>query len=191
MTDIDLTLSPWDRLAKLAPPGTNVVDLQEAASRWSLTADVYAAAADIWEDKLMTIDNAPDVNTQDPSDLATMGGISRVRQDGILIDFAVSATFGNTQAARRSQSIQIKTIIRRLRAKAKPHSPLVHSQRYNPWRNMPRCMCFCHNANGVPNTSFNCDDDGYSWTTDSGSVYGPDTQCSCTCGQFIIIDNGE
>lgn len=172
MTDIDLSLSPWDRLARLAPPGTNADDLQSAASRWSLTADVYNAAADLWEDKLMSIDMGPDVNEQDPSDYKTMGPITQIRQDGITLSFAVSTQSGNTQAARRSQAIQIRTIVRRLRARGKPHSPLVHSPKYNPWRNMPRCTCWCHSY--VP--------DGM--IPDDVAL----AECGCPCDTIIVVD---
>lgn len=128
---IDLTIEPWQRLAKLAPPGTSEGDLQVAAQRWAITADVYAAAADLWEEMLLTIDFSPD----EERTLENPGPVSAVSQDGIRVDYAVSNQSGNTQNARRSQSIQIRTMVRRLRAKAKPYTPLVHSTDYNPWVN--------------------------------------------------------
>ena len=139
---VDLTLVPWDRLAKLAPPQTPSDDLQAAADRWAVTADVYAAAADLWEEKLLTIDpgpdNAPVVN---PSDLLGSGVISSISQDGISINYAVSVRAGNTQNARLSQINQINKIIRGLRAKSKPNSPLMHTRDYNPWTGRRFCQC--------------------------------------------------
>lgn len=184
MTTIDLSLSPWDRLAKLAPPGTHADDLQSAAGRWSLTADVYNAAADLWEEKLLGIDLSPDPNlTVDTNNPLASGHVSSIMQDGIRVEYSVSVQGGNSQNARRSQANQILKIVRTLRAKGKPYSPLVHSKRYNPWRNMPVCRCWCHNANGVPNTSFDQDETD-NWWVEGGQG------CACSCGQFIIIDDG-
>lgn len=132
---VDLTMVPWDRLAKLAPPGTPVEELQVAADRWAITADVYGAAADLWEEKLLSIDLSPDPPTPfDPAN-PLAGKISGITQDGIRIEYAVSNQAGDTQNSRRSQVIQIRAIVRSLRAKSKPHSPLVHSRDYNPWKN--------------------------------------------------------
>jgi hypothetical protein len=122
----------------LAPPGTNVVELQEAADRWGVTADVYNAAADLWEDKLNSIDLSPDPDEVSTPD-APSGKVASIAQDGISITYAQSGKTGNTQAARLSQVAQIKNIIRGYRAKGKPHSPLVHRVDYNPWRNMAPC----------------------------------------------------
>lgn len=132
---VDLTMVPWDRLARLAPPGTAQEDLQSAADRWALTADVYGAAADLWEEKLLAIDLSPDTpQAFDPAN-PLAGKVSGITQDGIRIEYAVSNQAGDTQNSRRSQVIQIRAIVRSLRAKSKPHSPLIHSRDYNPWRN--------------------------------------------------------
>lgn len=135
---VDLSQEPWPRLSKLAPPETPTSEQQIAADRWALTADVYNAAADLWEDKLMGINLGPDENpTFDPNNPLASGRVSSISQDGISVAFAQSTQDGNTQNARRSQAIQIRAIIRGLRAKGKPHSPLVHSREYNPWTNTP------------------------------------------------------
>jgi hypothetical protein len=133
---VDLAIEPWPRLARLAPPGTTSEAIQEAADRWGVTADIYAAAADLWEDKLTSIDLAPDPDEVSTPENPT-GKISSVAQDGISITYAQTGKVGNTQTARIAQVAQIKSIIRQYRAKAKPHSPLVHRTDYNPWRNRP------------------------------------------------------
>lgn len=132
----DLTIEPWPRLARLAPPGTPSDALQEAADRWGVTADVYNAAADLWEDRLSSIDLAPDPDEVSTPD-APSGKVSSIAQDGISITYAQTAKSGNTQTARIAQVAQIKSMVRTLRAKGKPHSPLVHRTDYNPWRNRP------------------------------------------------------
>lgn len=135
---VDLSLEPWPRLAKLAPPGTPASELQIAADRWAVTADVYGAAADLWEEKLLAIDLAPDPDPVfDPDNPLGSGRISSISQDGISVNFAQSKVAGDNQNARRSQVIQIRAIIRGLRAKTKAHSPLVHRVDYNPWVNTP------------------------------------------------------
>lgn len=140
---IDLSVTPWDRLAKLAPPSTPTNDLQTAAQRWAITADVYGAAADLWEEKLMGIDLGPDPDsTFDANNPMSGGRVQSVSQDGISINFAVSALSGETQTSRLAQASQIRGIIRGLRAKQKPHSPLIHSRDYNPWLNRRRCTCY-------------------------------------------------
>jgi len=127
---VDLTGVPWSRLSKLAPPDTTGTDLQEAADRWALRADVYAAAADLWEDKAMLVDMAPDVD-------GTVGDgtqkVSRVSQDGITVEYADDALAGNNQSTRIAQLGQINARVRYLRSKSKPYSPLVHDPLYDPW----------------------------------------------------------
>src|SRR5688572_15309777 len=91
---VDLTTVPWDRLAKLAPPGTPGTDIQAAADRYSLTTDLYAAAADLWEEAANAINLQVD---ETPS-----GGdrpIKSVTQDGISVTYADSP-IGDTQATR-------------------------------------------------------------------------------------------
>lgn len=134
----DLSLEPWPRLTRLAPPGTPTSELQIAADRWAVTADVYGAAADLWEEKLLSIDLGPDDNPSfDPADPLASGRVSSMSQDGLSVSFAQSTQDGNTQNARRSQAIQIRAIVRGLRAKQKPYSPVAHSKDYNPWKNTP------------------------------------------------------
>jgi hypothetical protein len=127
---VDLTMIPWNRLAKLAPPGTNEADLQIAAENWALNADVYNAAADLWEEKALGID----VTNEDESSVS-VGAISSVSQDGISVTYANDALAGNGLSSRISQVGQMMATVRRLRAKGKPTSPLVHNEDYNPWLN--------------------------------------------------------
>lgn len=64
----DLDVAPWNRLERLAPTGTAEVDLQEAADRYAAVAatrstlatydDLYAAAADLWEEYAMTLETS-------------------------------------------------------------------------------------------------------------------------------------
>lgn len=130
---VDLTIGPWDRLARLAPPDTNTTDLQSAANRWALNADVYNAAADLWEDATMLIDSAPDETEQD-----TERVVNRVSQDGITVEYATDALAGNNQSSRIAQRAQMLATVRRLRARGKPTSPKVHDTDYDPWRNVPQ-----------------------------------------------------
>lgn len=132
MADIDLTVVPWDRLARLAPPGTNEVQLQAAASRHSTNTDIYAAAADLWEEAALLIDLAPD-ETGGSGDQV----VSKVSQDGITVEYASDALAGNNQSSRQAQYAQYMANARRFRKRSKPTSPLVHSVDYNPWVNTP------------------------------------------------------
>ena len=127
---VDLTTVPWNRLAKLAPPGTNSEDLQEAADRWALRADVYNAAADLWEEKALAIDTTPEAAPEPGA-----ASVSSVSQDGISVTYANDALAGNGLTARIAQRGQCLAAVRRLRAKGKPTSPVVHSADYNPWLN--------------------------------------------------------
>lgn len=124
---VDLTTKPWNRLSKLAPPATPADDLQEAADRWALRADVYAAAADLWEEQALAID----ITTQDTPD-ATQA-VSSVSQDGISVTYASDALSGNGLSARIAARGQMLSNARRLRARSKPTSPLVHDPDYDPW----------------------------------------------------------
>lgn len=125
---VDLTTVPWDRLAKLAPPGTNSADIQAAADRWATNADVYNAAADLWEELLFTVDIAPDANPE-PADRV----VNKISQDGITVEYASDPLAGNNQSTRVAQAAQIRQRVRQLRSRGKPTSPLVHSDEYNPW----------------------------------------------------------
>lgn len=133
---VDLSIEPWPRLARLAPPGTSSVALQEAADRWGVTADLYNAAADLWEDRLSLIDVSPDPDEVSTPD-APSGRVASIAQDGISVTYAQTAKTGDTQSARLAQVAQINSIIRGYRKRGKPHSPLVHRTDYNPWRNRP------------------------------------------------------
>lgn len=139
---VDLTMVPWNRLAKLAPPGTIEVDLQAAADRWSLNTDIYNAAADLWEDAALMaaliIDLAPDPSSD--ADAGT-GKISSITQDGISVTYASDALAGDNQSSRSAQYGAMMATVRRLRARGKPTSPLVHDPKYNPWLNTERPQC--------------------------------------------------
>lgn len=125
---VDLTLVPWNRLAKLAPPGTKIDDLQAAADRHSTKTDLYAAAADLWEEAALAIDIACTVD----SDSATPA-VSSVSQDGISVTYATDPLAGNGNSALVGRRAQMMATSRRLRARAKPSSPLVHRDTYDAW----------------------------------------------------------
>ncbi len=124
----DLGIPPWDRLARLAPPETSEADLQAAAERWAVTADLYAAAGDLWEEFALSIDTSPD--TVDPDAPKTVQSVS---QDGVSVTYATDALAGNNQSTRIAQYQQAMNKVRLLRSRSKPHSPLMHDRRYNPW----------------------------------------------------------
>lgn len=126
---VDLTMVPWNRLKKLAPPNTSLEDLQEAADRWALRADMYAAAADLWEDAAMAVDITNDC----APDNTKTGNVQSVSQDGISVTYSTDPLAGNGLSARVASRSQMLATARRLRAKAKPSSPLVHDSAYNPW----------------------------------------------------------
>lgn len=124
---VDLTTVPWNRLAKLAPPGTNAQDLQDAADRWALTADVYNAAADLWEEAAYAIDvTTSDVNT------ATQA-VKSVSQDGISVTYADDALAGNGLSARVGSRAQMLATAKQLRMRGKPKSVLMHDDTYDAW----------------------------------------------------------
>lgn len=124
---VDLTLVPWNRLAKLAPPGTNPEDLQAAADRWSLRADVYNAAADLWEEAALLIDVT--ATTSEPGSQA----VQSVSQDGISVQYANDALAGNGLSARIGSRAQMEATARRLRMRGKPQSVLMHEPEYDAW----------------------------------------------------------
>ncbi len=129
---VDLAISPWNRLAKLAPPDTTTPDLQAAADRYGLRADLYAAAADLWEDAAGAIDLTPD----DPPDPST-ATVSKVSQDGISVEYAHDALAGNGYSVRVARHAQYLAMARRWRKRAKPNTPVIHDVEYNPWLNTP------------------------------------------------------
>lgn len=130
---VDLTTVPWVRLSRLAPPATPVEDLQAAADRWALRADVYNAAADLWEEAALAIDTTPTEVVVEGT--TPTGAISSVSQDGISVTYANDALAGNGLTARIAQRGQMLSTVRRLRAKGKPVTPLVHDPDYDPWLN--------------------------------------------------------
>jgi hypothetical protein len=127
----DMTLEPWNRLVKIAPPGTLSGDLQAAADRWALTADLYAAAADLWEDKAMTVDTNPDED-------ASAQAVQSVSQDGISVTYASDALVGNNMSSRIASQAQMMAKARYFRSRAKGKSVYVHDADYNPWLNNRR-----------------------------------------------------
>lgn len=130
---VDLTMVPWNRLSKLAPPGTKLDELQDAADRHSLNTDLNAALADLWEEAANCIDLGPD--PQPEVDPTAPKAVKKVSQDGITVEYADDPTIGGTRSARISQHSQYMRKARFFRQKAKPSSPLVHQADYNPWLN--------------------------------------------------------
>lgn len=124
---IDLSLSPWDRLASLAPPGSSTEDLQTAATRYAIKPDLYAALADLWEDAANSVDVSPD---PDPVVDASGKQISKVSQDGITVEYTDVTGTLNTRLARQSQYL---TKARTYRRQARPGSPLIRQERDVPW----------------------------------------------------------
>ena len=132
---VDLTVVPWNRLAKLAPPGTNVDDLQQAADNHSTRTDVYAAAADLWEDLALSVDiTNGDMGTDTPV-------VSSVSQDGISVTYANDPLAGNGLSARVASRGQMLATARRLRLKSKPSAPLMHDTDYDAWTGHYRDDC--------------------------------------------------
>ncbi len=127
---VDLTVVPWDRLAKLSPPGTTNDDLQAAANRWALRADIYNAAADLWEEAAYVIDTSL---TDDEA--TSQQVVSKVSQDGISVEYASDALAGNNRSSRVATQAKMLATAKRLRAKGKPGNPLVHDPDYDPWLN--------------------------------------------------------
>jgi hypothetical protein len=125
---VDLTSVPWNRLAKLAPPGSTLDDLQAAADRWALRADVYNAAADLWEELALTVD----VATQDTQP-DTTGSVASVSQDGISVTYANDPLAGNGLSARVASRGQMLATARKLRARGRPKSVLMHEPEYDAW----------------------------------------------------------
>jgi hypothetical protein len=132
----DMTLEPWTRLARLAPPGTIGADLQSAADRWALTADVYAAAADLWEEAAMAVDTTPDEDAQ-----AVTANVQSVSQDGISITYASDGLIGNSMSSRIASQAQMLAKAKFFRSRAKAKSVLVHELGYNPWINNGHTEC--------------------------------------------------
>lgn len=131
---VDLTMVPWNRLVKLAPPGTKQDELQEAADRWALRADVYSAAADLWEELALTVDVSNDCTTSNSGTPA----VASVSQDGISVTYASDPLAGNGLSARVASRGQMLATARRLRLRAKPTAPLMHDEDYDAWTGRSR-----------------------------------------------------
>src|SRR5687768_11589668 len=115
---VDLTVTPWDRLVKLAPIGTSKADLQAAADRWQANEDIFAAAADLWEEKAMSIYLQPD-----PPPTHSEGRVIKsVSQDGISVTYEDTQT-SRSHGARISQHSQCMRKARHFRGMSKPKSP--------------------------------------------------------------------
>lgn len=113
-----MTVEPWSRLAKLAPPNTPPADLQAAADRRALRADLFAAAADLWEEKAVSLQ----IVAAD-----TGPAIQSATQDG------VSVTYVDAFTRLQAQEAAAWGMARKFRAKAKPGNPMVHSPDDTPW----------------------------------------------------------
>ncbi len=127
---VDMTLVPWSRLAKLAPPGTNGEELQAAADRYALTGDLYAACADLWEEKAMAVDTSPDEIPATPTEDRT---VKSVTQDGISITYADEALIGNNMSSRLASQAAFMAKARYFRSRAKASTPLMHDVDYEPY----------------------------------------------------------
>lgn len=129
----DMTLEPWSRLVKLAPIATTEADLQAAANRWDANKDLYAAAADLWEERALSIDLSLE-GTQTGADTlpGTHDGrlIKSVSQDGVTVTYEDSSASHSSRVAQHAQCLQRA---RDFRSRAKPKSPLLHPSQYNAW----------------------------------------------------------
>lgn len=109
----DLTLDPWVRLAKLAPAGTSGEELQSAANRYEKSGDIYAAAADLWEEAATQMDLSPS------EVIEGTGSIQSVSQDGVSVTYAAR---GDAQTQRALQASAYRRIARDFRQKAQPYT---------------------------------------------------------------------
>lgn len=126
---IDLSIAPWSRLSKLAPPATVEADLISAAERYEKTEDVYAAAADLWEERALLIDmSAPDAPTNGSETV-----LSKVSQDGITVEYALGEY--DSQATRINQRTQCLNTAALLRKRSKASTPRMHEEKYDPYIN--------------------------------------------------------
>lgn len=116
----DLSVTPWTRLARLAPQGTTNEALQEAADRHSLRADFFAAVADLWEDYAYSIDTAPDYDSGADQ-------VQSVSQDGISVTYRASQGLA---VSRRDAALQTAE---RFRRKSKARSVSVYAEDDDPW----------------------------------------------------------
>ena len=142
----DLTIEPWLRLTNLAPPGTAEPDLQVAANRYMLTVDVYAAAADLWEDAAYAIDTSP------PNDGDRLA--MSVTQGDIQVLYGADSL--DTQATRLSRQASYLNRARKLRVQSKAYDVEMHETEDNPyidWYDQddydPALDLFIHNPEGA------------------------------------------
>lgn len=108
----DLTIEPWSRLAKLAPGGTDVEQLQSAANRYEKTQDIYAAASDLWEEAATVLDTSPEV-------VEGTGTVQSVSQDGVSVTYASRA---DNQTQRMMQVAAYRRVARDFRQRAQPYT---------------------------------------------------------------------
>lgn len=112
----DLSVEPFKRLASLAPQGTDEPTLQAAADRYANTQDLYAAAADLWEEAALVID------ITDTYDAAQDPQITSVSQDGISVGYAAKTSRQDNRFKTRGAYMQVAN---QLRKKSIPSTPLV------------------------------------------------------------------
>jgi hypothetical protein len=105
-------------LAQLAPPGTPSADLQTAADRNAIKADVYRAAAELWEIRAISLDTQT-------ADIGPV--VASASQDGI------SVTYVDASVRVQAQAANAWATSRRLLARAKPGNPLTHQTTDTPW----------------------------------------------------------
>lgn len=117
----DLTVEPWKRLTRLAPPRTSTVDLQEAADRYTANNDINAAACDLWEQFAMSID------ATDTRLLPESGIPQSINQDGLAVTYRNTA--GEIAAMQAVATLKIKYFRQRIRAT----SVLMNPSTYNAW----------------------------------------------------------
>ncbi len=139
----DLTIEPWSRLAKIAPAGTASEDLQSAANRYEKSEDIYAAAADLWEEAATQLDLSP-------SELIEgTGSIQSVSQDGVSVTYAAR---GDAQTQRSLQASAYRSMARNFRQKAQPYSvPLGGKDMLDRYEENP-CGPFFDPENGIIET---------------------------------------
>ncbi len=75
---VDLSESPWTRLARFSPADATEEELQEAADLYEATADIYRAAAEIWSWRLSALDlpSAPAPGSTGAAKSVSQGDIS-------------------------------------------------------------------------------------------------------------------
>lgn len=113
----DLTIEPWSRLVRLAPGGSTGIDLQSAANRYEKSQDIYAAAADLWEEAALLLDTSPPPNP-------IVGGeapIASVSQDGVAVTYS-RGVIDYSQDQRLKQISAYRRIAHDFRQKSQPYT---------------------------------------------------------------------